>query len=413
MDLTWNENWSYDSVTILRDGVSTATLADASTTYTDTVPAPGMYAYEMYGTWNGLDSVTTPCTAEVTYVPPAVITLCDISAEAVASLQWTNAVSTYEGVEILIDGAPTSDSPLPGDVESYDTVALEPGQHTLAVRPFISAYQAIGESCTVTATLPPVSDASCTILGDTWDIELTWANGWSYGSVTLLRNGVPVTTMLGAPTTYVDTAPAIGTYTYEIIGSFGAQDSTPTACTIEVDIVPAVKELLCQATTDRVGHLKWTNRITYDAIRVVRDGAQVASLPGDTTTFDEPLPAVGLYSYEVVAIMEGEASGPVSCTLEVIEVLFRRGDSNSDGSIDIADPIFVLGYLFRDAAPPGCLEAANVNDDSALDIADVVYMLSYIFRSMSPPRPPFPACGVDPDPTTSIGCLDFPPCATP
>ncbi len=50
---------------------------------------------------------------------------------------------------------------------------------------------------------------------------------------------------------------------------------------------------------------------------------------------------------------------------------FVRGDSNSDGRLDIADGIHVLGYLFLGASAPSCFDAADANDDGAVDIADV------------------------------------------
>ena len=86
------------------------------------------------------------------------------------------------------------------------------------------------------------------------------------------------------------------------------------------------------------------------------------------------------------------------------------GDANGDGFVDISDPVFVLGYLFRSKAPPPCMESANSNDDSALDIADVVYTLGYIFRDGAAPPAPFPQCGPDPEPGNSLGCLSSPAC---
>ena len=38
---------------------------------------------------------------------------------------------------------------------------------------------------------------------------------------------------------------------------------------------------------------------------------------------------------------------------------------------NIADPIHVLGYLFR-AGAASCLDAADVNDDGVLDVSDGV-----------------------------------------
>ena len=76
--------------------------------------------------------------------------------------------------------------------------------------------------------------------------------------------------------------------------------------------------------------------------------------------------------------------------------LFRRGDANDSGRVDIADAIFVLGYLFAEAPAPVCPDAADANDDGRLDIADAVRILAYLFAGASLPPPGAQACGVDP-----------------
>ena len=76
----------------------------------------------------------------------------------------------------------------------------------------------------------------------------------------------------------------------------------------------------------------------------------------------------------------------------------------------MADPVFLLAYLFREGKHPPCLEAANANDDGALDVADGIFVLTYIFREGNAPPVPFPSCAPDPDPTHGFGCAAFPPC---
>lgn len=73
---------------------------------------------------------------------------------------------------------------------------------------------------------------------------------------------------------------------------------------------------------------------------------------------------------------------------------FLRGNANGDGSVDIGDSIFTLGWLFLGTAEPLCLDAANVNDDGRVDLADAIVLLSYLFLGQAPPRPPYPFCGL-------------------
>lgn len=74
---------------------------------------------------------------------------------------------------------------------------------------------------------------------------------------------------------------------------------------------------------------------------------------------------------------------------------FVRGDPNDDGATDIADAIYILGYLFA-RGPLGCADAADVNDDGKLDVSDAIALLAYLYASGTPPPPPFPAPGMDP-----------------
>jgi hypothetical protein len=93
---------------------------------------------------------------------------------------------------------------------------------------------------------------------------------------------------------------------------------------------------------------------------------------------------------------------------------FRRGDANSDGERDIADAIFILGYLFGGGVTPSCFDSADANDDEAVDIADAIAVLSYLFASGGDLPEPFDECGIDQtsDPIEDpLSCETFPACA--
>lgn len=88
---------------------------------------------------------------------------------------------------------------------------------------------------------------------------------------------------------------------------------------------------------------------------------------------------------------------------------FRRADVNSDGALDIADPISLLGYLFLGGAAPQCIDAADADDSGALDITDAVHSLGFQFLGTAAPASPFPGCGVDPS-VDDLGCEAYPGC---
>jgi hypothetical protein len=92
---------------------------------------------------------------------------------------------------------------------------------------------------------------------------------------------------------------------------------------------------------------------------------------------------------------------------------FRRGDVNSDGKIDLSDPIGLLAHLFAQGSM-SCLEAADANDNNRVEIADAVSLLSYLFAQGARPAEPFGTCGYDPTPIDPpLGCEAFPSSACP
>ncbi|MGA1779485.1 MAG: dockerin type I repeat-containing protein [Planctomycetota bacterium] len=84
---------------------------------------------------------------------------------------------------------------------------------------------------------------------------------------------------------------------------------------------------------------------------------------------------------------------------------FRRGDSNFDGTVNLADAIYLLTYLFSGGPSPQCFDVADVNDDGGLDVSDGVALLGYLFIDTTPPQHPFPGCGVDTTPSPLPGWL--------
>ncbi len=102
----------------------------------------------------------------------------------------------------------------------------------------------------------------------------------------------------------------------------------------------------------------------------------------------------------------------VNVTAGSVAPLFRRGDSNNDGGVDISDGIYSLSALFVSGSSlPACQDAGDANDDGLFDVGDVIFTLTAIFVPGSPPPPPpgTTTCGVDPTPD-SFDCLFHPNC---
>jgi len=55
------------------------------------------------------------------------------------------------------------------------------------------------------------------------------------------------------------------------------------------------------------------------------------------------------------------------------------GDASGDSTVDVADVVHVLNYLFGDGPAPDPLVSGDANEDCVIDIGDAVYLVTYVF----------------------------------
>jgi len=95
---------------------------------------------------------------------------------------------------------------------------------------------------------------------------------------------------------------------------------------------------------------------------------------------------------------------------------FVRGDTDSNGSIEMADGIISLTYLFRGGPPPACFDAADADDNGVLELTDPVVIFGWLYTGGRIPSPPSPLsttysasnCGADPS-SDRLGCAVLSP----
>lgn len=242
--------------------------------------------------------------------------------------------------------------------------------------------------------VPPIQNLVCATQPSNVDIQLTWMNGDVYDEIRVRRNGSLIATLPGTDTAYLDGPLAAGTYSYELTPVILDAEGSAADCSASAS--PPLSGLACALDAPDVS-LTWdAPGPGYTSVRVFRDGGEIASLPGDATSYTDVEPAPGLHTYSIQGEVDGLLSDPIECMIEVPDQpSFIRSDNNGDGATDIADPIFNLAYLFQ-SGPQFCLDAQDSNDDGAVDIADPVNTLTYLFQSGAAPPPPFGACGQDP-----------------
>jgi hypothetical protein len=91
---------------------------------------------------------------------------------------------------------------------------------------------------------------------------------------------------------------------------------------------------------------------------------------------------------------------------------FLRSNANADEKTDMADPIFILNYLFMGSGDPPCKKSSDLDDNGDINISDAIYLLRYLFIAGMSPAEPFSSCG--PDPTMDgLTCESFPVCSGP
>lgn len=89
--------------------------------------------------------------------------------------------------------------------------------------------------------------------------------------------------------------------------------------------------------------------------------------------------------------------------------LFRRGDADLGGSVDLADALLILFHLSEGVAVD-CSDALDASDDGVLGVQDALTILRYLFLADGLPAAPGPRdCG--PDPTDdALQCRSYDSC---
>jgi hypothetical protein len=105
------------------------------------------------------------------------------------------------------------------------------------------------------------------------------------------------------------------------------------------------------------------------------------------------------------------ASLGFSVELGLESVPFHRGDVDDTGSVNIADAIRLLEFMFLGLGTVTCMDAGDADDNGELDITDAVKILAFIFLDgpeFPPPGAPPAACGLDGD--ESLSCFIYTNC---
>jgi hypothetical protein len=153
-----------------------------------------------------------------------------------------------------------------------------------------------------------------------------------------------------------------------------------------------------KAFTPRGVRFDWEDAVDPNPFDQVEYDLHVSTSYGfhpDSTTVDSDLPIsertktldYGTYYWKVIARdnFGAERESEQIRYFMVTGIHASLGDFNGDGSIDIADVIFLVNYLYTSGPAPAPLELGDVNCDDGVNIADVLFLINFLFKDGPPP----------------------------
>lgn len=115
------------------------------------------------------------------------------------------------------------------------------------------------------------------------------------------------------------------------------------------------------------------------------------------------------YDVRAVEFLSADASSPCGGEIPPAPV-FRRGDANGDGTLDLSDGVSILLFLFLGSEPPACGDAGDTDDSGSLDVSDAIGVFNHLFLGgEAPPAPGAETCGEDPT-EDELDCAEYEGC---
>ena len=116
----------------------------------------------------------------------------------------------------------------------------------------------------------------------------------------------------------------------------------------------------------------------------------------DWLVIDEETTNDGVYSWTVpdapsneclVRISDADDAKPSDTSDDYFSIIsYVYGDASGDGTVDAADVLWLINYLFLGTSPPDPLAAGDANGDCNVDTADILYLINYLFLGTSAPK---------------------------
>jgi WD40 repeat protein len=91
-------------------------------------------------------------------------------------------------------------------------------------------------------------------------------------------------------------------------------------------------------------------------------------------------------NFEDLLYMDDDGDGTIDRIIQAPgEVVYSCGDANGDGTINVADVVYLINYVFKGGPEPFPMDMGDANCDFNINVADAVYLINYIFKGGPPP----------------------------
>jgi len=405
-------NWvsggnDYQTVEIYRNSQLISVMPGTADSYLDELAVPGNYIYSVVAVNADLPSTESSC--NVTIVPPAPGTLaCVPSAGDGALLSWENN-AIYDEVVVIRDG--TEVGRLPGTVSSHID-PINPGEYNYLVIGCVNQVDAPSAPCAM-ALAPTAPQLDAPLLADpcTHTFTIHWINTSVTTAIIATLDGVLLETLPGDTSSMSVTLADIGTQQLCLTPVGNDVNGQPACIDIVAEGVATTSPAALSVSVDPatyIATIQWQSTTQMGQYEVTLDGTQVALLPGSETQCSVPVPNSGAFTVCVGGTTICDDAVVASCTEGVAPQRFQRGDTNSNGSVDLGDVVNALNIVFG-GTPTLCLDAADTNDDGSVDITDAVSLVNYLFGNGAGPAAPGGECGADLT-SDSLDCISSTNC---
>jgi len=341
------------------------------------------------------------------YVPAVTDVHCeyDLIADA-ATITWENAAG-YEEVQVYRETQLIAT--LTGDATSHVDALATPGSHDYEVIAWIAGQESAPVSCEVTVPSQALNFAFRFL-----SVDLPFEPVSGVGSA---QTAITVAEDPDNPGFPHDVAAFAIAFTYDsALLSIGAVTPAPALDVLDPEFLEV---LVIEDASGPTGGV--TIGVVIDLFvappflvaseEIAILDVMLATIPSSAETaltevfFEDgvhgAIPISNVVTVNLQSIPVLSVPGQISL-VESASSLFRRGDVNLDGVLDVADPVFDLMYQ-TSGGPVHCLAAHDTNDDGVVDLEDPIHSLNFQFIGGPPVSAPNPGCGFDPT-IDGLGC---------